>query len=210
MEVPDNPDFAAAMQLTEFNIQFGRVARHILYVDADGGYHGRLESDPEHSYKLADLALALAPRLNPGLDLVRVLEYALHHDKIENIVGDTSVWASAEMLDSKAQREADGMPALELALSLHPRITEIAHRYHARADAESRFVFALDKIEAILTIIYNRGLTWQDGSITAAMHQEKRVGLRKKVAQAPELLPLFDEIAAYLDAHPELFAQSAD
>lgn len=206
MDIPDNPDLQAALQLTEFNVAYAQVDRHILYKSEDGEFAGRLESDAEHSYKLADLAQALVPRLNPDLDLASVLRFCLHHDKIEKIVGDTSIFASDELVSTKIARESAGLPALARELSLHPEIVDLVHEYEARSTPEARFVYALDKIDAILTIIHNNGLTWKEANITSDKHRAKRIELRSKVALAPELLPMFDAIAEYLEEHSEHFA----
>lgn len=201
-----SPGLDAAYQLTEFNVGYSLILRNILYGDESGNWTGRLESDAEHSYKLADLTQSLAPLLNPDLDVLKAVRYALHHDKIEKIADDTSIFASDELLASKADREADAMPQLAEELDLNAEIVELIHTYEQRADPESRFVYALDKIDAILTIIKNNGATWKKVGVTPDRHRAKRVELRQKVGLAPELLPMFDELESFLDDHPEFFA----
>lgn len=107
------------------------------------------ESDGDHMFSTAFLALVLAP--NYKIDKLHCLELALTHDLQEIIAGDPVPGEKTQ------QQKYDS----ELAA-----ITEISHKldmsclidwfkeFEARETEEARFVKSLDKLDTVLTAAY--------------------------------------------------------
>lgn len=152
----------------------------------------RWENDQEHSYVLAMLAWYILDTGNFALDRDKVFRYALAHDLVEVYAGDTYIYTEdAALLASKPERER---LAAERLLAEFPEIPEMhaaISGYVAKEDAESRFVYALDKIEPVLKVYLDGGRTWKEKNITLDMlYQHKK----DKVALSPEIKPYFDEV----------------
>ena len=76
-----------------------------------------------------------------------------------------------------------------------PELHAAIRGYVTKEDAESRFVYALDKIEPILKIYLDGGETWQKKGVTLEMLYESK---KDKVALSPEIQPYFGELMALL------------
>ena len=112
--------------------------------------------DPEsvagHTLGVAHLALALAPKVEPGLDLARVLSQALLHDAPEALSGDLPRAASRALPEgAKAHMEKAlaGDLLAEFPDSAHAALEE----YSLQESAESRFVRACDRLQLALTCL---------------------------------------------------------
>lgn len=128
------------------------------------GYLLRGVSDPEsvteHSWHLAFLVWALAPKV-PGLDLLRALELALVHDLAEVRTGDLPRVAKryfAPGTQEAAEREVIG----ELLGPLGDRAAELMAEYRAAETLEARLVKACDKLQLMVKVAaYERwGAGW--------------------------------------------------
>ena len=64
----------------------------------------RPEKDVEHSYGLAMTCWFLHDKIAPGLDIAKILKYALSHDIVELHAGDTYVF-DKEAVATKSERE---------------------------------------------------------------------------------------------------------
>ncbi len=158
------------------------------------------ENDTEHSYNLAMTAWYLSqwfPELDKGL----VLEYSLVHDLVEVHAGDTYIYGSKEELASKKRREAEALKKLEADWTDFGDMNKSIHNYEQRADAESKFVYALDKIMPIMLIYIHNGYTWQKEGITLDKLYKAKID---KVAQSAEILPYFKELHELLLTRPDL------
>lgn len=156
----------------------------------------RWENDVEHSYSLAMLAWYILDTEKLSLDRDRVFRYALAHDLVEVYAGDTYIYSEdKELLASKPERER---LAAERLLTEFPEVPEMhaaIRSYVAKDDAESRFVYALDKIEPVLKIYLDGGQTWKEKGITFEMLYEHK---KDKIALSPEIQPYFDGLMALL------------
>jgi SAM-dependent methyltransferase len=104
------------------------------------------ESDSEHSYHVAIWAYTLAKLHNPELDLLTVLEYALAHEWGEIYNGDLMPGEYGS-IDEKLTGER---ASLRRVLKDHPlanHFTQVLERYYTQADAESRFVDQIDRLQ---------------------------------------------------------------
>jgi len=158
------------------------------------------ENDTEHSYNLAMTAWYLTQWF-PKLDKSLVLQYALAHDLVEIHAGDTYIYGPEEELASKQQREADALHRLEADWADFDDMNKTIHAYEQRADAESKFVYALDKIMPIMLIYIHDGYTWKKESVTVDMLYKAKI---EKINVSPEVLPYFEELHLLLLSRPDL------
>ena len=64
-----------------------------------------------------------------------------------------------------------------------------------KEDPESRFVYALDKIEPVIKLYLDGGWTWKEKKVTLEMVYENK---KDKVALSPEIKAYFDEFMGLL------------
>lgn len=156
----------------------------------------RWENDVEHSYSLAMLAWYIVDTEKLPLDRDLVFRYALAHDLVEVYAGDTYLYSEdKELLASKPARERLAAKRLAAEFPEVPEMHTAIAGYVTKADAESRFVYALDKIEPILKIYLDGGATWREKGVTLEMLYESK---KTKVALSPDIKPYFDELMVLL------------
>jgi putative hydrolase of HD superfamily len=179
------------LQFSSFLDAFRKVERGILVNGTD-----RQESDIDHSYMLAMLGWYICTKEKLSLDVNKVIHYSLVHDLVEVYAGDTHFYnASAEDYTSKERRE---QAAMKRIIKEFPHFTDLPiliKKYHKKADAESRFVYALDKVQPVLMIYLDRGRTWRKDGISYAMLREKK---DPKVAIDPIIKKYWDELVLLL------------
>jgi 5'-deoxynucleotidase YfbR-like HD superfamily hydrolase len=184
---------------------FWRVdgARATLATWVEGGIP--LENVAEHSWKVADACLLLAPRFSE-LELDRVALLAVLHDKMERLTGDQSPidrTGTGETTHAFGQEPAAAKKRFELeavaryGAMLSPSAWRVQRsllkEVLARASAEARFVYAVDKLQA-LTFMHlkrRRQLHPIDWAFTVRYS-------RKAVDVYPELAPYFELLLGML------------
>ena len=187
------------IQFTKILDEFRAVERVLRVTGQD-----RYENDTEHSYNLAMLAWYIVSSTETNLDQNKVIRYALVHDFLEVYAGDTYIYSEdAAHLASKHAREAAAIKKLRETLKEFIDLHSVIDAYEAREDAESRFVYALDKIEPVLHMYLDGGRTWKEARIGFDRMYESK---KDKVVISPEIKPYFDELMILLKSkEKELF-----
>ncbi len=122
----------------------------------------RAETDGEHAFTLAMVALSLNEKLELNFDHAKISKYALVHDLVEVHAGDVSVKASHSDHESKEQREKEALEVIKQDFSSSfPWIHQTIEAYEAREDDESKFVYVTDKILGALGWLAGDGKGWQ-------------------------------------------------
>lgn len=171
--------------------EFQKVERVIRVRDSE-----RWENDVEHSYDLAMLAWYILSTTETTLDHDRVIRYALIHDFLEVYAGDTYNFSTdVAHVASKHEREAAAVVKLRETLAEFTELHEAIDAYEKRADAESRFVYALDKIDPLIQTYLDDGRVWKEKGITIEMVYENK---KDRVALSPEIKAYFDEMMLLL------------
>lgn len=153
---------------------------------------GRQENDVEHSYQLAMLAWYIASSRDLGMDTDRIIRYALVHDLVEVYAGDTYVFSKDEdHLASKEEREREAFERLKREFPEFSQLHDAIAGYEEKKDKESRFVYALDKIQPVINYYLDGGRSYRDIELSIDMIIETRV---KKVDVSSEVKEYFDEI----------------
>ena len=156
----------------------------------------------EHSWQLALFAWYIIENEKLQLNKEKVLMYALVHDLVETYAGDTYLY-DPEGLKTKEIREHEALMRIKSERQDFEALGEYIAAYEKRADAESKFVYALDKLIDPINIYLEDGLLWQEKEITLAMIVEKKQG---KVTMDPTVAALFAMVVAKLkEREPELF-----
>ena len=179
--------------------QFRLVERSVRVNNAE-----RFENDVEHSYNLAFLAWYIIADNKLDLDRDLVLKYSLIHDLVEVYAGDTYLFTTnEEERSTKVQRETDAALRLKQEIPEFAELHELIKRYEEREDKESRFVYALDKIQPMLNIYTDNGRTRKETAVTVDMLIEYK---KEKVAISPEIEIYFNELIELLrDEEERLF-----
>lgn len=156
----------------------------------------RWENDMEHSYHLAMLAWYIIDSQRLVLDREKVFCYALAHDLVEVYAGDTYLFSEDQkLLASKPERERLAAERLTREFPEVPEMHAAISGYVTKEDAESRFVYALDKIEPLVKLYLDGGRTWKEKGVTLQMAYESK---KDKVAISPEIKAYFEEFMELL------------
>jgi len=137
----------------------------------------------EHSWSLAMLAWYLIDTQKLPLNKDLVLRYALCHDLVESYAGDTFIF-DKKAREDKGEREQQ---AREKIAADHPEFTDLIktmEAYELRKDAESKFLYALDKMIDPLDTYLENGLLWKELNITLEMETDYKDA---KVCSHPEI-----------------------
>lgn len=116
--------------------------------------NGRQESVAEHTWRLCLMALRYGGKLDQPVDMLLCLKIALVHDLPEAIAGDVPVMEAQtpEAKLKKNQAELDAMLSIKNLLGdlNGEELFDLWMEYENQASYESKFIKALDKIEAFL------------------------------------------------------------
>ena len=174
-----------------------------MYVPTEGN---RAENDAEHSWSLAFMAFMLAPAIDKKLDVQKAVTYAIIHDLAEIHAGDTSVWAPEKDHASKDRREEVSLGKIKSDFANYPHLIKSLGDYRVKADAEAKFIYALDKFHNWLTGASGGGAFFkQHRKITKAQTDKRLKIARTKAYKHPKVGEYFDELVEYFDHHPEFF-----
>jgi putative hydrolase of HD superfamily len=184
-------DLSKILDFVRLLDKFRKVERALHVTGED-----RFENDVEHSYHLAMLAWYIIESHNLNLDRDKVLKYALIHDFVEVHAGDTYIYSTdKDELDSKEAREAEAATKLKEEFPEFNDLHDLIDKYEKRNDKESRFIYALDKIQPVLNIYTDGGRTWKEKGITVEMLIDHK---KDKVAISPEIELCFEDLVALL------------
>jgi 5'-deoxynucleotidase YfbR-like HD superfamily hydrolase len=192
----EHPSVERIGELQQFVANFSKVMRVPALLDT-----GRLENDVDHSYALALTCWFLAPKIAPELNLEKIFKYALSHDIVEIYAGDTFVFAKAEEVGTKSDRED---AALEQLYKDWPDFTEMvdhAKGYKEKVDEEARFVKAVDKILPLLVIeLGESSKFWDKHKITLEMERKNKVTIHV----SPYVSPYYEKAIAWLEGRDNM------
>ena len=126
------------------------------------------------------------------------------HDLVEVYAGDTYFYSTDEAhVAGKHEREEDARQRIEKEFPEFADLHIVISEYEKRKDPESRFVYALDKIQPVVNIYLDNGRLWKERHVTLAMLIEKK---KDKVLLSPEIEEYFNELVVILkEKEAELF-----
>ncbi len=175
------------IQFSDLLNKFRLVKRAILVNGED-----REENDMEHSFALAMTAWYIVTLKKLPLDLSKVITYALAHDLVEVYAGDTYIYSTnKDLLESKTRREREAAERLKKEFPEFSDLHDAIHHYELREDAESKFVYALDKIQPLINIYLDNGRNWKLKGVTLEMLVENK---KTKTAISSEIKDYWEQI----------------
>ena len=176
-----------------------RQVRRIVLVNGED----RWENDVEHSYHLAMLAWYTISAEHLPLNTDKAIAYALIHDFVEVHAGDVPFNAPEEVRAGKKEREHQASLTLQRDTPEFGDLHTYISQYEKQTDPESRFIYALDKLQPILQIYADNGRTWkQKGTLLSDIITYKK----EKIATSLEVSTWYDSLIRELRARePELF-----
>lgn len=177
------------LKFVQLTLDFQQVRRRIIVKGEE-----RNENDVEHSFQLALTAWYLVEKDKLPLRKDLVLKYGLIHDLVEVYAGDTYLFEPDETIkNTKVQREHEAAEKLKLEFPEFPGLHAAIQAYEKRADKESQFVYALDKILPMINIFLDEGRTWKKEGITLQQLIEAKTD---KVVISKEITDYFNQLAA--------------
>lgn len=152
----------------------------------------RRETDAEHSWHFALMAMLLAEYAGPRVDINRVIRMALVHDLVEIYAGDTFAYDSEGKKSQHAREEqaADRLFAL-LPADQGQELRALWEEFDAMETPDARFAAAVDRIQPFLNNCLTEGHTWKEGDVESSQVRE-RLAVTKDAA--PALWPLVDSL----------------
>lgn len=150
----------------------------------------RFENDTEHSYSLAMASWYLVELLHLDLDVSKVLKYALVHDMVEVYAGDTYVF-DTKAKSNKHERESKAREQLLAEFPDFPSMHLVGLNYESRADNESIFVHAVDKLLPAITNYLQNGHTWKNLGVSFSQVFTLK---RETTQHSPEVAALLEHL----------------
>jgi len=149
------------------------------------------ESVADHSWRLALMSFMIADELKLKLNLAKAMKIALTHDLAEAITDDIDallIYKKKISIESKEKAEDAAMKKLAKILprKAGKEITKLWLEYLNHSSPEAKFIYALDKLEALTYLSETGHKTYGD-----AEHADLiPVYANKAVADFPLLKPV--------------------
>lgn len=167
----------------------------------------RNETDAEHSWSLAFLGCTIAPQIDPNLDVGLIAQLAIVHDILEIYAGDVSVWDNSDKLSVKAANEEVAIKTIIKKYKHLPWLIKTIKAYEHRDTGEAKFVFALDKLIALMFRHIDHGQAYIDKKLTREAFLKGLAPNRVKAQTHPAIGEYFEELWSIFENHPEYFYQ---
>lgn len=185
-----DPNMERIAELQRMIADFAKIERHVHLADS-----GRPENDVEHSFGLALTCWFIAHKAAPELDLQKILLYALAHDIVELHAGDTFIF-DTERVKGKSAREDAAIDQLYKDWPDFPELAQAAYDYKNKANAEAKFVYAIDKLlPPIMINLGEKEAYWQRHKITIGKHDANR---KPKIRTSPEAAHYHEALSEWL------------
>lgn len=180
-------------EFTEMLHQFQQVKREVLVNGED-----RNENDWEHSFQNTMLAwYIVATSDDLGLEIEKVLKYALAHDLVEVYAGDTPFREAGE---EKEHREEEARQRLAKEFPEFSDLHEAIEGYEDQLDDESKFVYALDKIVPLINIYLDDGRSWQVSGVDLETLRKHK---KDKFSDSPEVEQYYEQLMSIFSYQSE-------
>lgn len=137
------------------------IIRHTPLMDAS-----RRETDAEHSWHIAVMALLLAEHADEPVDAVKVMKMLLIHDVVEIDAGDTFIYDDKGNADKyeREQKAADRLFGL-LPSDQEAELRALWEEFEARETPEARFAASIDRFQPILNNHLSGGGSWKANGV---------------------------------------------
>ncbi|PIN74358.1 hypothetical protein COV20_00345 [Candidatus Woesearchaeota archaeon CG10_big_fil_rev_8_21_14_0_10_45_16] len=140
-------------QIMQFLGKAGKLRETIRF---DSTLSDHRESTADHSWRLSLMVALVAEELKIDLDVGRAMKIALVHDLAESVTGDIDAYrviTHEYSKEDKDRKEKEAITKILAGFSFKDNIKNLWNEYFYQETREARFVKALDRIEAFLTIL---------------------------------------------------------
>lgn len=162
----------------------------------------RLRNTAEHTFELVMFCWYLLNVNKIDLNQEKILTYALAHDLIEAYAGDSYIYDDAARHD-KEEREEKALQQLQENFQEFPELINIIKRYERRADEESKFVYAADKLIDPLNISMETANSfWKEKNIS---YEQIRAYKDKKIALSNDIQPYWLAVCEKVEKNKDFF-----
>ncbi|MEN9582436.1 MAG: hypothetical protein RL641_390 [Candidatus Parcubacteria bacterium] len=117
------------------------------------------DNDIEHSYRVAMLCWFIVEKYKLKLKISKILKYALVHDLVEVYAGDVSIYKNTPK-KVKSAKEHKSFQKLQKQFPHLEDMWSTISKYEKRTDAESKFVYIIEKLEPIFVVILSEQDHW--------------------------------------------------
>ena len=182
-----NADFDKIIRFSVICDQMKSVYRRTMLCDLS-----RRETDAEHSWHLALMAMLLSDYAPEGTDIAKVIQMVVVHDLVEIYAGDTFCYDEHAAL-SKKDREKDAADRLFAILpqKIGHSMRSLWEEFDEETTNEAAFAAALDRLQPLLNNFMTDGYTWREGAVERNSVEKRTSLIKKAIPKAAELL---DEI----------------
>lgn len=179
---------ADSLHEAALNGDFGRKLKFLIELDKMKGIYrqtlladkSRRETDAEHSWHIAMMAMLFSEFAPEGVNRERCIKMCLVHDLVEIYAGDTFCY-DTKAGEDKEQRE---MLAAEKLFSILPEkdsqeLKNLWLEFEAQSTPDALFCASLDRFQPIINNILTDGHTWRKGNVRREQ-VEKRMSVIEK------------------------------
>ena len=156
-----NERFNKKLQFIVLLDRMKNVYRQNLLIDKS-----RRETDAEHSWHMAIMAMLFSEFAPDGVDTDRVIKMCLVHDLIEIFAGDTFCYDSkaGEDKEDRERLSADRLFAL-LPENDGAELRTLWEEFEAQSTPDALFAASLDRFQPLVGNFLTDGHTWKKGKV---------------------------------------------
>ncbi len=156
-----NERFNKKLQFIVLLDRMKNVYRQNLLIDKS-----RRETDAEHSWHMAIMAMLFSEFAPDGVDTDRVIKMCLVHDLIEIFAGDTFCYDSkaGEDKEDRERLSADRLFAL-LPENDGTELRTLWEEFEAQSTPDALFAASLDRFQPLVGNFLCDGHTWKKGKV---------------------------------------------
>ncbi|VBB07020.1 Hypothetical protein LUCI_2264 [Lucifera butyrica] len=171
----------------EFIVEIDKVKQIARQNYVTGGE--RRETDAEHSWHLAVMALLLAEYASGPADMIKTLKMVLIHDLVEIDAGDTYCFDEQAVKTQKKREETAANRIFGLLPADQARdFRAVWEEFEAGLTMEARLAAALDRLQPLLLHYHTAGRSWREHGITSSKVKERNRLTRELSPQICELV----------------------
>ncbi len=178
----DEEIFTKKMQFLIIADQMKSIYRQTLLMDKS-----RRETDAEHSWHIALMAMVLSDYAPEGTDINRVIKMVLVHDLVEIYAGDTFCY-DYKASEDKEKREMEAADRLFSIIPDGEDYKKLWIEFDEKKTCDAIFASALDCLQPFINNFITDGHTWRKGNVTLEKVQKRMAVIEKGLPEAWELV----------------------
>ncbi|MBQ6936899.1 MAG: HD domain-containing protein [Clostridia bacterium] len=172
----------------DINVRFNKKLQFLILIDKMKSVYrqtlladkSRRETDAEHSWHIAMMAMLFAEFAPEGVDKERVIKMCLVHDLVEIYAGDTFCY-DEKAGEDKAERE---MRAAQKLFSVLPaedgdEIKGLWLEFEKQETPDAVFAASLDRFQPLINNFLTDGHTWKKGKVVRPQVEERAALIKK-------------------------------